>query len=314
MSKFGSKDSGSSSGGSSDRADASKDGLSGSGGGGVGVRSSAGLFRLPCDLDFREISDLVHDFVFFDFDCFSVSSSASSSPSAAKVGLSTESGDVGGEGSKEGSEMLDRRTCVGFFESHQPKLLLFGDFTSEVVLDGGCSETGVDTADFGLSFSSIGAWSSCLSLVIESRMLPELCGRAFELSSSNVVCSGKRAIRVDGGLDVLRLITEDKLPDTEWPPRIVDSELSVSDEMVDRGRMYSTRSEKPTRTLGTTLGGESELLRVCSGLDRKSAVEVALLCWWPKKGFGSSSRGVAGALPPRLMWAKSFGCMIVCRS
>ena len=115
---------------------------------------------------------------------------------------------------------------------------------------------------------------------------------------------------------MLRLITEDKLPDTEWPPRIVDSELSVSEEIVDRGRMYSTRSEKPTRTRGTTLGGESpELVRVCSGLDRKSAVEVALLdCVWPKKGLGSLSRGVAGALPPRLLLTKSFGCIIACRS
>ena len=110
MSKLGSKVSGSSGGGSSERADASKDGLSGSGGGGVGVRSSAGLFKFPCDLDFLEMSDLVHDLDFFDFDCLSVSASANSSPSAAKVALSTESGDVGGEGSREGSEMLDRKT------------------------------------------------------------------------------------------------------------------------------------------------------------------------------------------------------------
>lgn len=186
MSKLGSKDSGSSAGGSSARVDSSKDGLDGRGGGGVGVRSITGLFKLPCDLDFREIKDRVHDF-FFDFDGFSLSASANSSPSAAKVGLSTESGEVGGEGSRDGSEMLDRRICVGLFDSHQPKLRLLGDFASTGVLNGGFSDAGVETADFGLSFSSFSACDSLLSFVIESRISPELCGRTFSLLCSNVV-------------------------------------------------------------------------------------------------------------------------------
>ena len=70
--------------------------------------------------------------------------------------------------------MLERRLCVGFFDSHHPKLLLLGDFTSDVVLDDGCSDTGVETADFGLSGSSVCAMDAFLSLVIASRILPEL--------------------------------------------------------------------------------------------------------------------------------------------
>ena len=161
------------------------------------------------------MNERMPDRVLFDFDCFSDSEPASSSPRAAISGLSNASGEVGGDGSSDGSEMLDRRTCVGFFDSHHPKLLLFGDFTSDAVLDGGFSDAGVETADFGRSFSSKLACISCLSLVMESRILPELCGRTFELSSSNVVCKGRRAMRVDGGLEVPRLITEERLPDTE---------------------------------------------------------------------------------------------------
>lgn len=96
---------------------------------------------------------------------------------------------------------------------------------------------------------------------------------------------------------------------------MVDIELSVSDEMVESGRIYSTRSEKPTRTRGTTLGGDpSDAERVCSGLVLKSACDAALRLGppWPKNGFSSVSRGVAGALPPRVLL--SFGCMIVCKS
>ena len=98
---------------------------------------------------------------------------------------------------------------------------------------------------------------------------------------------------------------------------MVDIELSVSDEIVDSGRIYSTRSENPTRTRGTTLGGESEApVRLCSGLDdRKSACDAARrVRSWPKNGLGSVSKGVAGALPPRLLPFASFGCMIICKS
>jgi hypothetical protein len=125
------------------------------------------------------MSPLVHDFDFFDLFC--VSLPANSSPRAANSGPSRESGDAGGKGRSEGSDMLERRTCVGFFVSHQPKLLLLGDFTSDVALKGGQSEAGVETADLGLSASLDCTWSSCLSLVMESKILPELCGRAFVL-------------------------------------------------------------------------------------------------------------------------------------
>lgn len=65
------------------------------------------------------------------------------------------------------------------------------------------------------------------------------------VSSSIVVFSDGRLIRVDGGLEAPLLMTEERLPVAEWP-RKVDIEVSVSEEIVDRGRMYSTLSENPT--------------------------------------------------------------------
>lgn len=81
-------------------------------------------------------------------------------------------------------------------------------------------------------------------------MSPELCGRGLAISSSNVVLRDGVLIRTDAGLEVPALITEDMLLLTECP-RIVENEPSVSDEIVDNGRMYSTLSANPTRTLGT---------------------------------------------------------------
>lgn len=74
---------------------------------------------------------------------------------------------------------------------------------------------------------------------------------------SNAVCSTLVRIRADGGLGVLRLSTEEMLLLTEWP-RIVDMELSVSEDMVESGRgMYSTLSEKPTVRRDGGLGSAS---------------------------------------------------------
>ena len=41
-------------------------------------------------------------------------------------------------------------------------------------------------------------------------------------------------------------MTDERLFETEWP-FTVDMELSVPEDIVDSGRMYSTCSEKPTR-------------------------------------------------------------------
>jgi hypothetical protein len=68
----------------------------------------------------------------------------------------------------------------------------------------------------------------------------------FGSSSSGALSEGLDG-RVDGGLGDPRLSTEDMLLLTECP-RMVDMELSVSEEMVDSGLgMISTLSEKPTR-------------------------------------------------------------------
>lgn len=82
-----------------------------------------------------------------------------------------------------------------------------------------------------------------------SRTAPAVLGRPF----SNVMLIAGRVMR--GGVDVPMLMIEDRLPVAECP-RIVDMEVSVSDEIVESGRMYSTLSEKPTRALDTGRCGE----------------------------------------------------------
>lgn len=71
-----------------------------------------------------------------------------------------------------------------------------------------------------------------------------MLGRSDLLSLLNEALRTGYAIRAVGGL-VTPLTTDDRLFDTEWP-RTVDLVLSVSDEIVERGRMYSTVSENPT--------------------------------------------------------------------
>lgn len=64
-------------------------------------------------------------------------------------------------------------------------------------------------------------------------------------------------VRNDGGLGVLRLRTDEMLLLTEWP-RLVDMELSVSEDMVESGLgMYSTFSENSTRGLDGGRVGDS---------------------------------------------------------
>lgn len=83
-------------------------------------------------------------------------------------------------------------------------------------------------------------------------------------------------VREDGGLGVLRLRTEEMLLLTECP-RTVDSELSVPDEMVERGRgINSTLSENPTRSRDggrvdtLSKGGPNGSDRAPAGTDERS--------------------------------------------
>jgi len=74
-----------------------------------------------------------------------------------------------------------------------------------------------------------------------------------------LVGEGNRAIRAEGGLDAPRLNIEEMLLLTEWS-RMVENELSVSEDMVDKGLgMYSTSVANPT-----TLGRADSSTTACS--------------------------------------------------
>jgi hypothetical protein len=141
----------------------------------------------------------------------------------------------------------------------------------------------------------------------KSKMAPAVLGRP---SFSTVVFSEGRAIR--GGVDAPALTMDERLPVAEWP-RIVDNDVSVSDEMVERGRMYSTLSEKPTRALeggrfGDVFGSSGK-----NPVSRRDGCETDLFTEWPKTNW-SPSRGVTGALPARGIVLGSAGRMIAERS
>lgn len=139
-----------------------------------------------------------------------------------------------------------------------------------------------------------------------------------EVDSSSTVFNLGRGILVDGGLAAPELTTEDKLLETEWP-RIVDIELSVSEEMVERGLMYSTLSEKPTLALdGGRRGDESESSwnkPFRSGVDSRSdGCDDALFMDGGKPMLSLLSTGVTGALPERSWPFALVGCNIVGKS
>jgi hypothetical protein len=104
------------------------------------------------------------------------------------------------------------------------------------------------------------------------------------------------------------LMTDDRLLVAEWQ-RMVDIDVSVSEEIVESGRIYSTLSAKPTRALdGGRLGEDSG----SSGNDpasRNDGCDIDLLTEWPKTNW-LPSKGVTGALPDR----GALGCIIDDRS
>lgn len=84
-----------------------------------------------------------------------------------------------------------------------------------------------------------------------SKIAPAVLGR----DSSSTVLSVGRPFRLE---EVPALMTEDKLFVAEWPRTV---EVSVSEDIVERGRMYSTLSENPTRAREGGRGVSSESCR-----------------------------------------------------
>lgn len=142
-----------------------------------------------------------------------------------------------------------------------------------------------ETADMG-RFRSEGSPRSEL-LIKLSKTAPAVLGR---LSSSTVVREDRPARAVWG---LLPPTMDERLLVAEWP-RNVDSEVSVSDEIVERGRIYSILSENPTRALDGGRAAEAS-----SALEsRNDGCEMDLLKEWPKVKW-LPSEGVLGALPDR---------------
>lgn len=105
------------------------------------------------------------------------------------------------------------------------------------------------------------------------------------------------------GAGLLPLTMEERLFAAECPLRV---DISVSEEMVERGRMVSILSENVTRALegGRALESSSVLF------SRSDGCETDLLNLWPKANW-LPSKGVLGALPVR---AGTGGFMIEVRS
>jgi hypothetical protein len=156
-----------------------------------------------------------------------------------------------------------------------------------------------DTADMGRLRSEE---SPARELLIKlSRTAPAVLGRP----SSSTVLSDGRPIREGCGLELLPPTIDERLLVAEWP-RKVDMEVSVPEEMVESGRIYSTRSENPTRALdgGRAAKSSSELL------SRNDGCDTDLLNLWPNAN-SLPSEGVEGALPAR---AGAGGFIIEVRS
>lgn len=243
------------------------------------------MIELAQDLTFLGFRCAFRD---VDFDFSDLSTTFSSSIIGDESGDSKEAERAGSDAllGREGMVLSPRR------DSNRKNPLRFarswGDGGMAVV-----SEEVGETADTGrlrLKTSPPKPPDLCLAM---SRMAPAVLGRP---SFSMVVLREGRP-RADAGLEVPALMIEDRLPVAEWP-RMVESDVSVSDEMVDNGRIYSTLSEKPTRALE---GGRRGELFGSSGkkpVSRNDGWETDLLTEWPKMNWSPSS-GVTGALPAR---------------
>lgn len=217
------------------------------------VFSGGGVGALPFDLllclPFLEMIELAHDFTLrgLRLALRVVDLVFSESP---KTSSSSFIGDGRGEASgteRAGSEALAESVRIlGSLrrDSKRKKPRRFAGTREEVGLVTAVGEAG-EIADIGrlrLNRSPPKCGAFCVDI---SRIAPAVLGRP---SFSIVVLSDGRLARADGGVDAPALTIEDRLPVAECP-RTVDSEVSVSEDMVDNGRMYSTLSEKPTRAL-----------------------------------------------------------------
>ena len=254
--------------------------------GGVG----AGPFPFLLCLDFLVTIDCVQDLTSLTFLGTSLRCLVFSIPSwrSSSTGIG-EGSDEATDVDSAGSETELERVCIeGSLrrDSKRKKLRRLAGTVGEV----GLARPAEDVADDGLLRSKSSPWKR-IPLCI-SKTQPAVLGRD---SSSTVVLSEWRPVRADCGLEV-PLMTEDRLFVAEWP-RKVDMEVSVSDEMVDSGRMYSTLSEKPTRARD---GGRGVLFASSAKelASRNDGCDMDLFTECPKTN-GAPSAGVTGALPAR---------------
>jgi|SRR5690242_465216 len=188
---------------------------------------------------------------------------------------------------RAGSEMLSGSLrwldLSLILDSRRKKPRFFVGMSGDVGLGPADRERPADIGRLRADVSSIKGLLRTLS-----RIAPAVPGR---LSSSTVGRVGVPE-RVNGGLIVLPPTIDDRLFAFECP-RSVDA--SVSDEIVERGRMYSTLSEKPTRALegGRCVDSSSELLV------RRQGCDSDLLTECPNLKSLRFSAGVLGALPVR---------------
>lgn len=151
---------------------------------------------------------------------------------------------------------------------------------------------------------------------------PAVLGLVGDVSFLRVVERERRPALAEGGLDVPALVSDDMLPDNEWLRRIVAIELEVSEEIVESGRgMNSNVSEKPTLARGCLLSflGPETVPTLVGDMLSKGAADAVL------RGTSTSSKaenarlepgskGVVGALSPRVRLLGSTGLTIVERS
>jgi len=216
-------------------------------------------------------------------------------------GSSTDMGEVSGESNdleRAGSDALVGSVgyeLVSWRESLWKRLRrLVGSFGVGVV-----GETG-ERADTGRLRSDMSLFIRLLTNM--SNTAPAVLGR---LSSSSTVCREGRPDRAGCGL--LQPTMDERLFAAECPRN--DIVASVSEEMVESGRIVSILSENVTRALdGGRAPSSSE------GFSRNDGCETDLLNLWPNAN-GFPSEGVLGALPVREgVGAGTGGCIIVVRS
>jgi len=257
-------------------------------GGGVGDRAFAFLLCFPFlvimefahDLTFRGLRPLLRDAAFG----FSATCAESSSLVGDARGVSKDLERAGSEAlvGRVGTELSLR----SFWKRLRRLACTFGV--------GAVGDMG-EMADVGRLRSMTSPFRR-LPMNLSST-IPAVLGRSSSSTVFRVVLG--RPGRTGAGL--LQLTIEDRLLAAECPLMV---EISVSEEMVESGRMVSILSEKVTRALD---GGRASS---SAPFSRSEGCETDLLNLWPKANW-LPSEGVLGALPVR---AGAGGFMMVVRS